>query len=73
MLTRRTIAVGVLILSACLAIHSRAAAEDDAKTIKLADLTLSAATISQAALALICLVFIVLAIRSFAAARSVEN
>lgn len=37
---------------------------------RLADLTASAATISQVAMAVICLVFIVLAVRSFAAARS---
>ncbi len=37
---------------------------------RLADLTLSAATISQVVMAVICLVFIVLSVRSFAAARS---
>lgn len=36
---------------------------------RLGELTLSAAVLSQAATAVICLVFVVLAIRSFAAAR----
>lgn len=36
---------------------------------KLGDLTMSPAVISQGAMALVCLVFVILAIRSFAAAR----
>ncbi len=40
---------------------------------KLSDLTMSAAVFSQAAMAIICLVFVILAIRSFAAARSERN
>ena len=36
---------------------------------KLADLTLSAAVVSQAAMAIVCLVFVILAVKSFAAAR----
>lgn len=36
---------------------------------KLSDLTMSAAVLSQAAMAVVCLVFVILAIRSFAAAR----
>lgn len=37
---------------------------------KFGDLTMSAAVISQAAMAFICLIFVVLAVRSFIAARS---
>ena len=36
---------------------------------KLADLTLSAAVVSQVAMALVCLIFVVLAVQSFIAAR----
>ena len=36
---------------------------------KMRDLTLSAAVVSQVAMALVCLVFVVLAVRSFIAAR----
>jgi hypothetical protein len=39
---------------------------------KLSDLTLSAAVISQAAMSLVCLIFVVLAVRSFIAARASE-
>jgi hypothetical protein len=38
--------------------------------MKMSELTLSPAVISQAAMATVCLVFVILAIRSFAAART---
>ena len=37
--------------------------------MKIADITVSPAVLSQASMALVCLVFVILAIRSFAAAR----
>lgn len=37
--------------------------------MKISELSLSAAVVSQAAMAMVCLVFVLLAIRSFAAAR----
>ena len=40
---------------------------------KLGDLTMSAAVLSQLAMALICLVFLILAIRSFGAARRARS
>jgi hypothetical protein len=39
---------------------------------KLSDLTLSAAVVSQIAMAAVCLIFVVLAVRSFIAARTSE-
>ncbi|MGE3466015.1 MAG: hypothetical protein AB7J13_03700 [Pyrinomonadaceae bacterium] len=41
--------------------------------MKLSDLSLSAAVVSQASMAVVCLVFVILAIRSFAAARAERN
>lgn len=41
--------------------------------MKLSDLSLSAAVVSQVSMAAVCLVFVILAIRSFAAARATRD